>query len=97
MQHVLSTTTSASASDVDRHQAVGLEQAGDALGVVLVHLAPEGAHDVRPGHGPPGYEAATGADVELGSAHRRHRADAAAATRSLRLSRSIGLVVLVAR
>ena len=30
-----------------RAQAVGLEQAGDALGVVLVHLAPEGAHHVR--------------------------------------------------
>ena len=32
----------------DRHQAVGLEQAGDALGVVFVHLAPEGAQHVRP-------------------------------------------------
>ena len=28
------------------NQPVGLEQAGDALGVVLVHLAPERAHDV---------------------------------------------------
>jgi hypothetical protein len=36
-----------------RAQPVGLEQAGDALGVVLVHLAPEGAHQVRLlGHGP---------------------------------------------
>ena len=33
-----------------RH-AVGLEQAGDALGVVLVHLAPKGAHDISTGHG----------------------------------------------
>ena len=32
-----------------RDQAVGLEQAGDALGVVLVHLAPERAHDVARG------------------------------------------------
>ena len=35
-----------------RAQAVGLEEAGDALGVVLVHLAPVGAHDVGAvGHG----------------------------------------------
>ena len=35
-----------------RHQAVGLEQPGDALGVVLVHLAPVGADGVGPGgHG----------------------------------------------
>ena len=33
------------------HQPVGLEQAGDALGVVLVHLAPVGAQDVAAGHG----------------------------------------------
>ena len=33
-----------------RHQPVGLEQPGDALRVVLVHLAPEGAHDVAPRH-----------------------------------------------
>jgi hypothetical protein len=32
-------------------QPVGLEQAGDALGVVLVHLAPVGAQDVTAGHG----------------------------------------------
>ena len=31
-----------------RDEPVGLEQAGDALGVVLVHLAPERAHDVAP-------------------------------------------------
>ena len=46
MQHVLSTTTSASAEVAGGDQPVGLEQAGDALGVVLVHLAPERAHDV---------------------------------------------------
>jgi hypothetical protein len=34
-----------------RNQAVGLEETGDALGVVLVHLAPEGAHGVGAGHG----------------------------------------------
>ena len=33
-----------------RFVAVGLEQPGDPLGVVLVHLAPEGAHDVLAGH-----------------------------------------------
>ena len=34
-----------------RHVAVGREQAGDPLGVVLVHLAPEGAEQVPPlGH-----------------------------------------------
>ena len=33
-----------------RHHAVGLEHASDALGVVLVHLAPEGAHEIRTGH-----------------------------------------------
>ena len=39
-----------------RDQPVGLEQAGDALGVVLVHLAPERAHDVAPRlHDGPGY------------------------------------------
>ena len=32
------------------HVAVGLEQPGEALGVVLVHLAPEGAHQVPLGH-----------------------------------------------
>ena len=69
MQHVLSTTTSASAVDVGRHEPVGLEQAGDALGVVLVHLAPEGAHDVATGHGgaahgPPGYRCPS--DVRYG-------------------------------
>ena len=31
-------------------QTVGLEQAGDALGVVLVHLAPEGANEIGAGH-----------------------------------------------
>jgi hypothetical protein len=31
---------------VGRRHAVGLEQPGDALGVVLVHLAPEGADEV---------------------------------------------------
>jgi hypothetical protein len=31
---------------VGAREPVDLEQAGDALGVVLVHLAPEGAHDV---------------------------------------------------
>ena len=37
-------------------EAVGLEEPGDALGVVLVHLAPEGAHEVAPlVHGPRGY------------------------------------------
>ncbi len=35
-----------------RHQAVGLEQTRDALGVVFVHLAPEGAHDVAARHPP---------------------------------------------
>ena len=29
-----------------RHHAVGFEQAGDALGVVFVHLAPEGADEI---------------------------------------------------
>ena len=33
-----------------RDEAVGLEEAGDALGVVLVHLAPEGAHQVALRH-----------------------------------------------
>ena len=31
---------------------VVLEQPGDPLGVVLVHLAPEGADGVGPGHDP---------------------------------------------
>ena len=37
------------------HQPVGLQQAGDALGVVLVHLTPVGAHDVAAGHAVRGY------------------------------------------
>ena len=32
------------------HEPVGLEQAGDAFRVVLVHLAPVGAHEVAPRH-----------------------------------------------
>ncbi len=31
-------------------ESVGFEEPGDALGVVLVHLAPEGADEVRAGH-----------------------------------------------
>ena len=39
-----------------RDHAIGLEQPSDALGVVLVHLAPERAHDIAPStHGSPGY------------------------------------------
>ena len=37
------------------HEPVGLEQAGDPLGVVLVHLAPVGANDIAPRHGTRGY------------------------------------------
>ncbi len=33
-----------------RDEAIGLEQPGDAFGIVLVHLAPEGADEVRAGH-----------------------------------------------
>ena len=33
-----------------RRVAVGFEQAGESLRVVLVHLAPEGAHEVPLGH-----------------------------------------------
>ena len=36
---------------VGRLHALGREQARDALGVVLVHLAPEGAHEEPAGHG----------------------------------------------
>jgi hypothetical protein len=37
-------------------ETVGFEEPGDAFGVVLVHLAPERAHEVAPLiHGPPGY------------------------------------------
>ena len=32
-------------------EPVGLEEPGDPLGVVLVHLTPVGAHDVAAGHG----------------------------------------------
>ena len=39
---------------VGRRHAVGLEQPGDALGVVLVHLTPEGADQVPLGHNGPG-------------------------------------------
>ena len=35
-----------------RFQAVGHEQPGQALGIVLVHLAPEGANEIGPGHAP---------------------------------------------
>ena len=51
MQQVLSTTTSASSTSSAGRHAVGLEQPGDALGVVLVHLAPEGADEVAAGLG----------------------------------------------
>ena len=50
MQHVLSTTTSASSSDSARTIPSASSRPGDALGVVLVHLAPVGAHDVAAGH-----------------------------------------------
>ena len=33
-----------------RNETIGLEEAGDALGVVLVHLTPEGADEVRASH-----------------------------------------------
>ena len=33
-----------------RHEPVGFEQSRDALRVVLVHLAPVGAHEVAPRH-----------------------------------------------
>src|SRR5690606_2074152 len=36
-------------------EPVGLEQAGDAFRVVLVHLAPVGAHDIAAGHARQGY------------------------------------------
>ena len=49
MQQVLSTTTSASSTECGRRHAVGLEQTGDALGVVLVHLTPEGADEIALG------------------------------------------------
>jgi hypothetical protein len=35
-----------------RYEPVGLEQPRDALGVVLVHLAPVGAHEIAPRHPP---------------------------------------------
>ena len=38
---------------VGRLHALGREQSGDPLGVVLVHLAPVGAHEEAPGHDPP--------------------------------------------
>ena len=50
MQQVLSTTTSASSMSAVGDQAVGHQQPGEPLGVVLVHLAPEGADEVGPGH-----------------------------------------------
>ena len=52
-----------------RHQTVGLEQPGDALGVVLVHLAPVGADDVGAGHGPE----ASGPHRRRGTSRRRSR------------------------
>ncbi len=36
---------------VDGHEALGLQQARHAFGVVLVHLAAQGAHRVGAGHG----------------------------------------------
>ena len=42
-----------------RRQAVGHQQPGEPLGVVLVHLAPEGADEVGPGHPPESRERAT--------------------------------------
>ena len=52
MQQVLRTTTSAVVEVVGGLEPVGREQARDALRVVLVHLAPEGAHEeaAGPGH-----------------------------------------------
>ena len=50
MQHVLRTTTSASSRPAAALHAVCLEQARDALGVVLVHLAPVGAEQILAGH-----------------------------------------------
>ena len=47
---------------VGRLHAVGREQPGDPLGVVLVHLAPVGAHEEAAGHGRPVYERPCGAD-----------------------------------
>jgi hypothetical protein len=35
---------------VHRDEPLRIEQPGDALGVVLVHLTPERAHDVAPTH-----------------------------------------------
>ena len=56
-----------------RDHPVGFEEAGDALGVVLVHLAPERAHDVAAsGHGAPGYRWPSPAFGSLGPC-RGHR------------------------
>ena len=38
-----------------RNETVGIEQPSDSLGVVFVHLAPVGAHDIGAGHGREGY------------------------------------------
>ncbi len=50
MQQVLTTTTSAESSDCGAHEPIIFEQAGDAFGVVLVHLAPVRADDVTATH-----------------------------------------------
>ena len=52
MQQVLSTMTSASSRTEARSYPSSSSSPGDPLGIVLVHLAPEGADGVGSGHRP---------------------------------------------